>query len=105
YLDLAKCYMKLNQPATAIEVLNAGIHKRGELAVFNDRIVDIYLAQKHYSDALAHLEKIIAIGQRLPFLYVQKAEILLLQDRKQDAYDSLQLALSQIHSLPESRRQ
>ena len=99
YMELAKCYQALLQPAMAIKALQQGQQKRGNLALFDDAIIDIYVDQNQYDNALMHLDSMIAREQRLPYLYLKKSEILLMANKSEQAKQALMDASSAMTTL------
>lgn len=105
YLDLAKSHLALDKAKLAIEALEAGKQRRGNLSVFDDTIVQIYIDQEQYEQALQHLNGMIENGQRLPFLYLKKADVWQLMQQDKSAREALTMALEQLQALPAARQQ
>lgn len=104
YLELSKSFEALKQPSSAIDALEQGKQKRGNLSVFDDEITDIYIRQENYDLALSHLETMLAYKQRMPFLLIKKSEVLLKSKKPGEAKEVLKSAQTEINNLPQTRR-
>lgn len=104
YLDLAKSYEAMQQPDDAVAALEQGKQKRGELSVFDDAIVEIYLNNNDVSRALQQINTMLANKQRIPFLLIKKSDILIQMNDQTQAKQALQEALQYLETLPATRR-
>jgi len=104
YLNLANTLHKSNNHELALTVLTRGIEKLGSLSVLEQQALAIELGAKDHKAALARMDRIIAQGKQLPFLYEQKGNILQDAGEVEEAYISYRQALVELEKLPASRR-
>lgn len=104
FLELATVYQQMHLSGDALMALEKGRNKLGFLAVFDERALEIEIADGSYGAALKRLDDMIAQGRRLPVLYQQKSKILLLAGRSEEGKQAKRKALAELDKLPDMRR-
>lgn len=104
-LFAANAYREAGRPAAALNVLNEAVTRLGPLHVLNERALALELEQQRYDLALARVDRMLADGQRTPFLLYKKGVILKTLARGDEAHRAFTSALTEIDALSPSRRQ
>lgn len=84
----------------SIHVLEHGIEDLGELFVFQERLIDLYIKYDNHIAALDIQNKIIENSNRKESAYYRAAEICLISKDYENAKDYLNAALQSIQKLP-----
>jgi tetratricopeptide (TPR) repeat protein len=106
FVRVADTYLEADNDNAMIAVdwLNRGIKELGSLAVLEERALSIETDHKIYDAALMRIDRLLSQGQRLPFLYYQKGEILDLKGEHATALASFRQALAALDEIPPTRR-
>lgn len=105
YVRVADTYLEAdkNNAVIALDWLNRGIKQLGALAVLEERALRIETDHKNYDAALMRIDRLLSQGQRLPFLYYQKGEILTLKGETATALSTYRQALAALDEMPATR--
>jgi tetratricopeptide (TPR) repeat protein len=103
YVDASQAWESLNtkegfKRATAI--INNGIDKLGPLISLYSRLKDLAVKQKHYDSAIETQHQIIKLSPRKETAYYNLSELFLLNNSKEEALESLNLAKTHFNNLP-----
>lgn len=88
----------------AIAVLDEAVERLGPLTVLEERAIAIDLELRRHDDALERVDRLIAGGQRLPYLLHRKAQVLAAMQRPDDARAADHAALDALDRLPGARQ-
>ena len=88
----------------ALNILEKGINTLGSLSVFENRAIELEIKMKQYDNALNRLNNMISKKKRLPYLYVQKAEILEEKGDLSSANTAYIRAIKEIEKLSKSHQ-
>jgi len=89
---------------TALRGLDEGMKRLGPLPTLQLRAIDLELSRKHYPEALARLEQLIAQSPRKETWLARKGEVLQQAGREKEAREAYIAALKAAESLPPAHR-
>lgn len=104
FLVRAQLQMEAKQLDAAINGLDEGIAKLGSLVTLQLMAIEVEGKRKHWDAALRRLDELSARLERKESWLVQRAEILLMANRKDEAQQTLTAALASIAALPDHLR-
>ncbi len=88
----------------AIQGLDEGVALLGPVFTLQYAAIDLEIQKQRYSDALKRMNELPASIKNTPIWQLRRGDILQLAGRNQQAREAFDLALIQIHELPETRR-
>ena len=104
FLARAQLQVEGNQLVAALTGLDEGIAKLGSLVTLQLMAIEIEVKRKRWDAALTRLDGLAAQSERKEHWLVQRAEILLQANRKDEAQQCLVAARSVIAALPDHFR-
>ncbi len=104
FLARAQLQVEGNQLAAALTGLDEGIAKLGSLVTLQWLAIEVEMKRKRWDAALTRLDLLAAQSERKESWLVQRAEILLLAGRQEEAPHTLVAALQAIAALPDHLR-
>lgn len=102
FIQLSELYLKRNprDVEKAVEVLDRGRKKLGNIISLEMRLLKLHKEQKNFEEAHAVVDRMMAPLSRKERLLVEKAELFLLQGEKTAAVQTLNEAEHAISALP-----
>jgi tetratricopeptide (TPR) repeat protein len=104
YIDRARALAGQGRTTLALRGLDEGIRKLGSIATLELMAIDLELANHHYDQALARLDKLATQGERPEIWLARRGDILERAARREEARAAYQAAWTAIESVPPSRR-
>jgi tetratricopeptide (TPR) repeat protein len=104
YIDRARALASQGRTTLALRGLDEGIRKLGPIATLELMAIDLELANHHYDQALARLDKLATQGERPEIWLARRGDILERAERREEARAAYQAAWIAIESVPPSRR-
>ena len=107
YLILADTYIRVdkNDNASAISVLDEGMHKLGLLPVLQKQAIDYEIHANNLQQAIQRVDKLIVANPHSFAFLKLKADILWQQGKKTQAKSVYQSSIALLDKLPTSRKQ
>lgn len=103
YIDTSVAWESLNTNEgyqNAIQIIDEGIFKLGELTILLDRQIQIAVTQKNYDVAIKTQQRIIELSNRKESAYFKLSELYNLKRDSSLALESLNLAKEHFNKLP-----
>ncbi|HKY91532.1 MAG TPA: hypothetical protein VJM11_10855 [Nevskiaceae bacterium] len=100
----ANAFHAAGQTPRAIEMLDHGIAQLGSLIVLEERAIAIEVDAQRYDEAVARVDRLLAAGQRRPFLLYRKGQVLEAAKRTDAARAAYRAAIAELETLPAGRR-
>jgi tetratricopeptide (TPR) repeat protein len=103
YIDVSNGWMNCTDPGSkdkAVEILKSGMERIGSLHVLQKELINAYIAQKDYKNALIEQTIWIDRAANKASLLLERARIYLLEGNRPSARDDLENALLEINKLP-----
>lgn len=106
YHELADVFLEVEPISylNALECLQQGIEKFGDIQSFHSRIIELHILSGNNDAALVHLDEQITKMTRKETWYKRKADLLVKMNRISEAKSEYQLALNAISLLSMHRR-
>jgi tetratricopeptide (TPR) repeat protein len=103
YIDVSNAWMNCTGPGSkvkAIEMLKSGMERIGSLHILQKELINAYLAQKDYKNALIEQSLWVDRATNKASALFDRARIYLLEDNRPPARADLENALLEINKLP-----
>jgi len=103
YIDASNAWEMLNNDIgyqNATEIVQEGIEKLGNLISLYDRLIELAINAKDYNSAIEVQRKVITLSPRKESAYYKLSEIYVLNDNREQALASLNLAKQYFNELP-----
>ena len=104
YAQCARADAAAGDPEQALETLDAGIKRLGQLVTLTLAAVEIHLSQQDYAAALKRYDQLLAETPRHPTWLMAQGDILQQADRPGEARERYQAALKALQSKHERQR-